>query len=355
MCPYRLLRQYNLIDTKDTDWKGYQTMKTWILAGIVLAMTTASTDADETTYAERLGWDKGDRVLIIHVDDAGMSHDSNVGVIESVEQGAANSFSVMMPCSWVPEIVNYIKKNPSADAGLHLTLTSEWNIYRWPPLTGKPATPGLVDREGCMWRTVAEVVVNATPDEVEREIRAQIDRARSMGFEPTHLDSHMGTLFATPEFMGRYIKVGIETGIPIMFPGGHNYFISRQNPGLMDQARAAGKQIWEAGLPVLDDLHNFSYEWRGQGKDKKRTRKGSVHNKTDEYIDAIRELQPGVTMMIMHCTRPSETFAHITDSGDTRLGDLEAMLDPAFQRALKEEGIILTTWRELKQRRDRAN
>ena len=117
-------------------------MRTWILAGLILAVTTPRLYAEDMTYAERLGWNKGDRVLILHGDAAGMSHESNVGVIESTEQGAANSFSVMMPCSWVPEIVNYIKKHPDVDAGLHLTLTSEWNIYRWPPLAGKPATPG---------------------------------------------------------------------------------------------------------------------------------------------------------------------------------------------------------------------
>ena len=82
------------------------------------------------TYAEKLGWKKGDRVLILHIDDAGMSYDSNVGTIKALEEGVANSVSVMMPCPWVPAFVKYLKENPQTDAGLHLTLTSEWQNYR---------------------------------------------------------------------------------------------------------------------------------------------------------------------------------------------------------------------------------
>ena len=113
------------------------------------------------------------------------------------------------------------------------------------------------------------MVQHATPDEVEAEIRAQIRRARELGFEPTHLDSHMGTLFATPELLERYIKVGVEEGIPVMFPGGHRTALRAQYmaeqgsvPERFTQAGDIGKQIWDAGLPVLDDLHNTSYGWR---------------------------------------------------------------------------------------------
>ena len=111
-----------------------------LLVGVSAAQssTTAS-----TTFAERLGWKKGERVLLIHVDDAGMSHDSNLGVEKAIEAGLATSFSVMMPTPWVPEIVHYIQQHPDVDAGLHLTLTSEWSEYRWGPVAGAAAVPGL--------------------------------------------------------------------------------------------------------------------------------------------------------------------------------------------------------------------
>jgi chitin disaccharide deacetylase len=203
--------------------------------------------------------------------------------------------------------------------------------------------PGLVDHQGCLWGSVPEVVQNATPEEVEAEIRAQLDRARTMGFEPTHLDSHMGTLFATDAFLERYIKLGIEEQIPVMLPGGHNFYALQEYGEAQAgaRARAIGEMIWNAGLPVLDDLHNTSYGWK-------------TTDKTDLYIDAIKGLKPGVTMMIMHCTDPTEVFSVISSSTDTRLGDLNAMVDPRFRKALEDEGIILATWRELKERRDQA-
>jgi predicted glycoside hydrolase/deacetylase ChbG (UPF0249 family) len=328
----------------------------------------------QQTYAERLGWKKGDRVVILHIDDAGMSYDSNLGTIRALEEGA-NSVSVMMPCPWVPGFVRYLREHPSVDAGLHLTLTSEWRDYRWGPLVGKPAAPGLVDQEGALWPDVAQVTKNASADEVEQEIRAQLERARSMGFEPTHLDSHMGTLFATPEFMERFIKVGVEEKIPVMFPGGHNSFLAAQYqeqakeqlvreglfkeglelpvPAILAQTKTVGQMIWNAGLPVLDDLHNTSYDWKLPAG-VPATPENLQRLKTEKYVEALRQMKPGLTMVIMHCTDPTEVFSKISDSGPTREGDLLAMLDPAVREALQKEGIILTTWRELKERRDKA-
>jgi predicted glycoside hydrolase/deacetylase ChbG (UPF0249 family) len=313
-------------------------LRTLVLVGIAcLAPALGSAWQDTSTYAEKLGWPKGTRALILHVDDVGMSYDTELGTIEAIEKGVANSLSVMMPTPWVPHAVEWIKAT-RPDAGLHLTLTSEWKSYRWAPVAGKPAVPGLVDRQGALWPDVASVVKHATADEVEREIRAQLDRARTMGFEPTHMDSHMGTLFAADAFIERYIKVGIEQKIPVMFPGGHNFYISQSNPGRDAEARDIGRRLWAAGLPVLDDLHNDSYDWK-------------TEDKVDRYIDAVRGLKPGVTMMIMHCTRPTEVFAQISSSGTTRLGDLKAMLDPRLRKALADERIVLTTWRELMERR----
>ncbi len=239
---------------------------------------------------------------------------------------------------------------------------------------GKPAAPGLVDPEGALWPEVSQVVQHASADEVEQEIRAQLDRARSMGFQPTHLDSHMGTLFATPAFLERYIKVGMEAHIPVMFPGGHNTFLRAQfreqakaqlmqagkytegqqlpEPPVLAQTKAVGQMLWNAGLPVLDDLHNTSYDWQLPAGTPV-TPENMRQMKTARYIEALHQMKPGLTMVIMHCTDPTEVFAKISDSGPSRQGDLEAMLDPALRAALQQEGIILTTWRELKTRRDK--
>ncbi|MCW3113840.1 MAG: ChbG/HpnK family deacetylase [Segetibacter sp.] len=309
----------------------------------------------DSTYAVKLGYPKGAKVLILHVDDAGMSFDSNEGTIAAMTKGVANSCSVMMPCAWVPGFVHFLKDHKNIDAGLHLTLTSEWKDYRWVPLAGKAAVPGLTDSEGNLWRGVADVVKNGSADEVEKEIRAQIDRALTMGFTPTHMDSHMGTLFATPAFLERYVKVGIEKKIPVMLPGGHNTLIQSEMKApdaQVQQLRQIGKILWSNGLPVLDDLHNESYDWKIADNISNDDKKIQSF-KTRKYIEAIKSLKPGLTMMIMHCTAPTAVFPYISNSGPVRKGDLLAMTDPAFKNALIKEGIILTTWRELKERRDK--
>lgn len=308
----------------------------------------------DSTYAEKLGYPKGAKVIILHVDDAGMSYDSDQGAIRALTEGVASSVSVMMPCPWVPHFVAWLKMHPGIDAGLHLTLTSEWTNYKWAPLSGAPAVPGLVDTStGAMYASVEAVVKHASAAEVRQEVMAQVKRARQMGFEPTHLDSHMGTLFADPAFLMEYVKAGIELQIPVMMPGGHDKVLLADDPsraGLLPQIQMIGKMLWNAGLPVLDDLHNNSYDWVIP-ESAKKSDAALQQYAGQRYIKALEQCQPGLTMMIMHCTDPSSVFAEISSSGPTRKADMLGISDPAVRRYIREKGIIITTWREIMQRR----
>lgn len=326
------------------------------MLGVWLYLLSQCILFSQDSYASKLGYKSTDKVIILHVDDVGMSYESNHGAIDALEKGVARSWSIMMPCPWVPEIFHYLKKHPLTDAGLHLTLTSEWKEYRWEPLAGANIVPGLIDHEGAMHSNVADVVKHASAEEVYLEIKAQLDRSRKMNWEPTHLDSHMGTLFAQPAFLSKYLQLGKEEHIPLMFPGGHNTLMMKSNPvdeKTLQFMREEGKKLWESGLPVIDDLHNLSYGWKPNAnlKSAKEIRK----YKTLKYIESFKELRPGITFVIMHCAISSEIFPHITDSGGIRRGDLETMMDPDFKKFLTKEGIIVTTFRELSERRKNAN
>jgi hypothetical protein len=326
----------------------------WILL-VWLSVHFLPVKSQDSTWAEKLGFPSGSRVVVLHVDDVGLSLDANNGAIEAMTKGVASSCSMMMPCPWIPGYFHYLKDHPDTDAGLHLTLTSEWKDYRWGPLAGKPAVPGLVDAEGAMWASVEDVVRHATPDEVEKEIRAQVERALAMGFKPTHLDSHMGTLFATPAFIQRYVKVGMEYKIPVMFPGGHNILIAQQLKSTaadMQMARGVGRSLWNAGLPVIDDLHNESYALH-LPPGIPATEANLRTYKTKYYIDALKSVRPGITYIIMHCIKPTEVFQSISDSGPIRFGDLLAMTNPELRKFIEKEGIIITTMRELMERRNK--
>src|SRR5258705_1357819 len=314
----------------------FMPMRLFNLLLIILLSTIVQAQTLDSTYAERLGFPKGSRVLILHVDDAGMSFDSNMGAEMALTKGVSTSVSLMMPCPWVPGFMQFLKAHPEIDAGLHLTLTSEWDHYKWAPVAGSKNTPGLVDTGGYFWSTVEAIVKHATADEVEMEMTAQLEKARAMGFEPTHLDTHMGTVYGSPEFLLRYIRLGMKNHIPVMLPGGADVLIQAQSnlPDATIQAmRTLGKQLWVAGLPVLDDLHNDSYGWvipADVASDEKKL----DEYKTAKYIEALKTLKPGLTMMIMHCTETGEEFKYISDSGPTRKADLLAIMSPAVTQAL---------------------
>lgn len=307
----------------------------------------------QETYAEKLGYPKGKKVIILHIDDAGMSYEANQGTMLAMDKGIANSTSVMMPCGWVPAYMKYLQQHPTTDAGVHLTLTSEWKGYRWFPLSGREKVPGLLDKEGAMWSNVADVVKHATADEVETEIRAQIARFRSFGVEPSHIDSHMGTLFGSPAFTERYIKVGMQEKIPVMLPGGHATLIAKERNSPtqeIQQFQQIGQLLWNAGLPVLDDLFADTYGWK-LSAGTPNTEENLCKMKTQKYIELLKEAKPGITMVIMHCAAPSDNFKELTDSWPTRYGDLYSMQDPELKKFIEKEGIILTTWREMRERR----
>lgn len=298
-------------------------------------------DGQERTFAERLGWPVGTKVVIFHVDDAGMSHDSNVGARKAIEEGVATSLSVMMPCSWVPECADWLKANPKVDAGVHLTLTSEWKHYRWGPVAGRSIVPGLIDEHGYLYHGVADVVTHTQPEEFKAEIRAQVELATAMGIEPTHLDSHMGTCFQ-PQFIQYYIELGIEKNIPVLMFGGHMQHIGAEAGPFKILLRSLSEQLWAAGLPVIDDLVT------------KPTQAKEYEERKSELITLLREMKPGITEIIVHCTEPTETFSYISGSGATRQAELRLMTDPDIKVFIESEGIVLTNWRQLKERRQRT-
>lgn len=314
-----------------------------VVIGLCVGVTfTTAATAQDKTYAERLGWEPGARVLIFHNDDVGMSHESNLGTIEGFEKGLLTSCSTMMPCSWVPEWAQYLKEHPDIDNGLHLTLTSEWGKYRWAPVAGRDAVPSLIDSEGYIHHGVEQAIMNATADDVETEIRAQIALAEKLGMPITHLDSHMGTLFYSPAFFERYIKIGIEKQIPIMIMSGYNVEGEARATGLAEAVQQAADMAWKGGLPVLDYLMTSTAD----------TSDPDVMIKT--LIENLRNLKPGITQIILHGTRPDENWKAISSSADKREAELEMVLSDEVKQVIEDEGIILTTWKELMARRQKA-
>lgn len=283
-----------------------------------------------TALLEKLGYPPDSKLLIVHADDLGMAHSINRASIKGLESGLVSSASIMVPCPWLPEIADYARKHPDADLGLHLTLTSEWSLYRWGPVLAKERVPSLLDSSGHLYPTETAAAAHIDPKEAEAEIRAQIARAKSLGIQPTHLDSHMGTLYQNQALFETLFRVARDNKLLIRV-----------------------SQEWFAAAPFLPSL-------LGPDDVVMNTVISIEPSVTAEgwskfYADAIKNLHPGITEMIVHLAYDDEemrgvAFNHPDWGSEWRQRDFQFVTSEAFRKLLQENNVKLVTWREISQR-----
>lgn len=285
--------------------------------------------AQQKTLAERLGYPANTKLLIIHADDLGVSHSGNAATAAAFEKGIVSSGSIMVPCPWFPEMASYYHEHPTADLGLHLTLTSEWELYKWGPVSSRSEVPGLVNKNGFLYASVDSVLTHATADEAEREMRNQIRKALQFGIDVTHLDAHMGAAFSKKEFFLSYLKLGREFKIPV--------FIPRQlleSYGLKSDGEITARDV------VTDHVLSAGPEDFKKGM-------------AEFYSKGLRALPPGLTYLIIHLAYDNAEMQAVTirhpDWGAAwRQADFDFFTSDACRKILQEEGIKVITWREIR-------
>lgn len=287
----------------------------------------SSVHIQNKSLPERLGHARDAKLLIVHADDLGMMRSVNAATIKAFESGLVNSGSIMVPCPWFPDIAAYARKHPEADLGLHLTLTSEWTTYRWGPVLPKDRVSSLLDKSGYLYLTESEAASHASPREVEAEIRAQIERARSFGIQPTHLDSHMGTLYQSQALFEILLKVAREHKLPTR--------ISKEAL----QSTAYLSALLKPEDIVIDKV--ISIEPNVTPGDWEKF-----------YTEAIKNIQPGVSEVIVHLAYDDQEMGAATadhpDWGAAwRQRDLQFFTSDKFRKLLQENQIKLITWREI--------
>ena len=295
------------------------------LTAVLVAV--ASIQAQDRSLAERLGYPRDAKLVIVHADDLGMSHSVNAATIKAFQTGLVNSGSIMMPCPWVPEIAAYARANPQADLGLHLTLTSEWTHFRWAPVMPRDRVPSLLDKDGYFRLTESEAAKYADPKEVELEVRAQIERAKALGIVPTHLDSHMGTLYQSKALFEVFLRVGREYKLPLRIA---KSWFSRADflPSLLTPDDVFIDRVLDINPQVPpQDWARF-------------------------YSDALSKLEPGVTEIVIHLAYDDgemrgATFDHPNWGAAWRQRDFDYFSSDAFRKVLEDNQIKLITWREL--------
>ena len=162
-----------------------------------------------------LGFSEDTKLLIVHADDAGLSHSENMATIQALENGIVNSYSMMVPCPWFYEIAVFAKNNPQFDNGIHLTLTCEWENYKFGPVLPVSEVPSLVDLNGHFYKKREQLRENASLVDVKKELQAQIEKALKFGLKPSHIDSHMYSVAAKPEYFQIYKDLGAKYNLPV--------------------------------------------------------------------------------------------------------------------------------------------
>ena len=290
------------------------------------------------TWAEKLGFPAGKKVIILHADDIGMCEEANISAKNYLKKAEIQSAAVMMPCPNADDFISWAREHPQVDVGLHLTLTSEWKTYRWGSVKDAKYVPGLIDPEGKLWRSVIQVVQNASATEVEAEIRAQVEKSLALGYRPDHIDTHMGTLYGSHEFTAAYLKVAEEYQIPAMV-------IDMSNPvvvqGFKDQGYPIGSEMIELvnnySLPKLDF---FASAPNGENYEDKKAK----------FFALVQSIPNGLTEIIFHPSEPTENLKTITNSWKQRGWEAQLFSDPEVKAFFEEEGIIFTNWKELMKR-----
>jgi predicted glycoside hydrolase/deacetylase ChbG (UPF0249 family) len=295
----------------------------WIPTLSFLVVSTLP--AQTRTIAERLGHPADSKLLIIHADDLGAAHSVDAASFDGLDRGAVLSASIMVPTPWVTEVAAYARAHPNADLGLHLTLTSEWETYRWGSVAPADKVPSLLDSAGTFPNDEKLVAARAKVVEVERELRAQVDRALALGIRPTHLDSHMGSLFTTPELIAVYVKVARAYHLP--------FLALRGDPRTAPQPPLTDKDVLLdavviAGPEVPRD------QWKAF------------------YLKVIADLKPGLTELIVHLGHDDSELQAVTVNHEPygsawRQRDYDVVTSPEFKKALQDNHVILVTWREL--------
>lgn len=125
--------------------------------------------------------------LLVTADDFGMCHAINAGTVQAMREGIARSSNFLVPCPWFNEALDLARQHQLL-IGVHLCVTCEWDRLRWGPLTRGAS---LIDEQGHFHQTFEALHRQAQDEEILAEYLAQVARVRQLGFEPSHLDSHM--------------------------------------------------------------------------------------------------------------------------------------------------------------------
>lgn len=308
----------------------------YVIAFLLATVFTANIVTAET-WAERLGYPSGRKVLILAADHMGGAYEFNRPGQELLGEGTVQSASILVPCVWFDEFADWARQNPGHDLGVCLCLNSANPLYRIRPLGDRCEVPSLVDADGAFWGSLVQVSVQADPAEVELELRRQIERARAAGIQPTHLTTYLGALLTRPDLTDVYLRLAREYWIPAVIPE----LTPERIKSLREEGFPLSEQTVELiaryPLPKLDDLRFIPDA-------------NSYEQKRAEFLELVESLPAGLNQILVHPADHTRALERFSPSWKNRLWEAELLRDPQVHAALDEQQVILTNWKEIMQR-----
>jgi hypothetical protein len=284
----------------------------------------------------KLGFADDDRVVVIHADDVGMCQASLPAFADLVDFGLISSGATMVVCPWFPSVAAYCREHPQVDLGVHLTLTSEWDAYRWGPLSTRDPASGLLDEEGYFHRRSEQVYEHGDAGAVALEMQAQVAHALSAGIDVTHVDTHMGAV-AHPKFIPAYVQLALQHNLPILM-------LRLDEAGWramgMDGETAAFatrlvQELEAQGLPLLDRLGGLPLD--------------QPTERVEQARQAFDALPPGLTHFIIHPVLDSPELRAIAPDWPGRVADYRAFTDDALRDCVRNSGVQVIGYRALRE------
>ena len=301
--------------------------------------------------AERLGYEKNEKLLIIHADDIGIAHSINIASFDAYKNNAINSGAAMFPSPWIKEVAEFHKEYPKYDIGIHLTLTAEWKNYKWGGISSSNEIPSLLNEYNEFYDNTSDVNINADPEEVRKELQAQIDYARSLGINPSHIDSHMGAIAVNKDLWRVYIEVGHKNKLVSMATKSRVFNLFDEDfpvPDYIVPVNDIYMLYPEADRTFLENSAN---------EDIANTLIVNDIYKNEDwfnlYTSKIKSLAPGLNVFLLHLGYDNEELRAVTVD-HPEYGSLWRQLDydvfnsKEFKKVLKDNDIKLVTWGDIK-------
>ncbi|HEX6960593.1 MAG TPA: polysaccharide deacetylase family protein [Lacipirellula sp.] len=303
----------------------------------MLLSIVAGREASAENWADRLGFPAGRKVVLLHANELGMCFEANAAAAQLADAGLVRSFSAMAPCPWFADAAQWRRSREDADVGLELTLSSEFENYRWKPVSPSDLTASLCDDQGYFWRTPIQTMVNGSAAEAEQELIAQIDRAKKLGLNPTHLTTHLGAMVTRPDLIEAYLRIARRHWVPAV---------------VVELTPEQVARFEQQGYPLPDDIIELLSDYPLPKVDDLQAVPAAetYDQKKEGFLTLLDELAPGITQIAFRPAIESDALPRITGDWQQRNWDAQLLADPDVAAAIRDQEIVVTDWKELMRR-----